>query len=86
MLTIKQANNGADENRHYTAITSLSRLLASKNSKHEHQEYFCMNCLQRFHSIKSRDNHYEYCKENEAVKIIMPSEKDSWLEHYGGQS
>ena len=33
---------------HYTSIKSLSRLLASKNSKHAYKHYFCNNCLQGF--------------------------------------
>ena len=31
-----------------------------------------MNCLQGFSLEKSRDKHYEYCKDNELVKIEMP--------------
>ena len=30
--------------------------------------------MQGFHSEESRDNHFEYCKGNEAVKIEMPEE------------
>ena len=54
---------------HYTVIKSISRLLGSRNSKHTHKQYFCLNCLQGFHSELSRDKHYEYCKDNEAVKM-----------------
>ena len=60
------------EFRHYTAIKSLSRLLGSRNSKHAHKQFFCLDCLQGFHSEQSRDKHYKYCKDNEAVKIEMP--------------
>ena len=60
------------EHRHYTMIKSLSRLLRSSNSKHEHKQHFCLNCLQGFHSEKSRDNHFEYCKDNETVRIKIP--------------
>ena len=38
-----------DDRWHYTAIKSLSRLLASKNSKHHGRQYFCANCLQGLH-------------------------------------
>ena len=58
--------------RHYMAIKSLSRLLGSRNSKHAHKQYFCLNCLQGFHSEISRDKHDEYCKGTEAVRIEMP--------------
>ena len=55
------------EKRHYTAIKSLTRLLASSNSKHGHKQHFCLNCLQGFSLDESRDKHLEYCKNNEAV-------------------
>ena len=62
------------EKRHYTAIKSLSRLLGDSNSKHGHKQHFCLNCLQGFYSEENRDNHFEYCKDNEAVRIEMPKE------------
>ena len=71
--------------RHYTAIKSLSRLLGSSNSKHKSKQHFCLNCLQGFHSEESRDNHFEYCKDNEAVRIEMP-EEDSFVKFHDGQN
>ena len=62
------------EKRHYTAIKSLSRFLGSSNSKHKHKQHFCLNRLQGFHSEENKDNHFEYCKDNEAVRIEMPKE------------
>ena len=55
------------EKRHYTAIKSLSRLLGSSNSKHGHKQHFCLNYFQGSNLEESRDKHYEYCKDNEAV-------------------
>ena len=66
-------------------IKSLSRLLGSRNSKHKSKQYFCLNCLQGFHSEESRDKHYEYCKDNEAVKIEMPK-PGSFMEFHDGQN
>ena len=43
--------------KHYVAIKSLSRLLPSRNSKHEKSQHFCMNCLQGYPSELSRDEH-----------------------------
>ena len=74
-----------DGKRHYTAIKSLSRLLGSSNSKDGHQQHSCINCFQGFHSIESRDKHFEYCKNNEAVKIEMPKE-GSFVEFHDGQN
>ena len=73
------------EKRHYTAINSLSRLNGSSNSKDGHQQHICLNCLQGFHSEKSRDNHFKYCKDNKAVRIEMPKE-GSFMEFHDGQN
>ena len=58
--------------KHYVAIKSLSRLLSSQNTKHKGKEYFCMNCLQGFNKESSRDEHLDYCINNESVKVEMP--------------
>ena len=63
-----------DEKKHYAAIKNLSRLLASSNSDGKRREYFCLNCLQGFHSQASRDKHFEYCVDNVAVMINMSEE------------
>ena len=63
----------------------MSTLLGDSNSKHGHIQHFCQNCLQGFHSEESRDNHFEYCKDNEAVRIEMPKE-GSFMEFYDGQN
>ena len=70
---------------HYTGIKSLSRLLASKNSKHAHKHYFCNNCLQGFTLELSRDQHYSYCNDNETVRVEMPR-KGKTVEFYDGQN
>ena len=61
--------------KHYVAIKSLSKLLHSSNTKKEEAQYFCINCLQEFLEKKSRDEHYVYCRSNEAVRIEMPNRK-----------
>ena len=61
--------------KHYVAIKSLSRLLSSKNTKHKGKEYFCKNCLQGFIEENSRDEHLDYCINNESVKVEMPHKK-----------
>ena len=66
-------------------IKSLIRLLGSSNSKHKRKQHFCLNCLQGFHSETSRDKHFEYCKDNEAVRIEMPTE-GSFVEFHDGQN
>ena len=62
-------------NKHYIAIKSLRRLLSRQNSKHKESQHFCINCLQGFREKKSRDEHFVYCRNNEAVRIEMPNKK-----------
>ena len=64
-----------NNHKHYVAIKSLSRLLTSKNTKHREKQYYCMNCLQGFMEEHSRDEHVEYYKNNEAVRIEIPTRK-----------
>ena len=59
--------------KHCVAIKSLKRLLSRQNSKHKESQHFCINCLQGFAERKSRDEHYVYCRSNEAVRIEMPN-------------
>ena len=55
-----------------------------KNSKHKESQHFCINCLQGFAEQKSRDEHYAYCRSNEAVRIEMPTRKPI-VEYSDGQ-
>ena len=64
---------------HYMAVKSLSRLLASRNSRHKSKQHFCKNCLQGFKKESSRNKHYSYCINNESVKVEMPTKSKSIL-------
>ena len=61
-----------DEKRHYCLIKSMSRLLSSQTSKRNGVQYYCMRCLNPFHSQESLDKHLEYCSAHEAVKMETP--------------
>ena len=73
-----------EDKKHYVAIKSLERLLSMQNSKHKESQYFCDNCLQGFKNIESRDDHYEYCRSNESVRIEMPT-RNPIVEYSNGQ-
>ena len=60
--------------KHYVAIKSLSRLLSSEHTNYKGKEYFCTNCLQGFKEESSRNEHIDYCIDNESVKVEMPYE------------
>ena len=46
------------EERHYTAIKNIYRLLSKLNGKTKSAYYYCMNCLNGFRTISVRDKHY----------------------------
>ena len=72
------------EHKHYTGIKSLSRLLRSSITKQKCKQHFCLNYLQGIQYEESRDKHFEYCKDNEIVRIEMPKE-GSLLKFKSGQ-
>ena len=57
--------------KQYAMIKNLSQLPVSSNSEHQHKQYFCLNSLQGFQSKTSMNKHFEYCADNEAVRIDM---------------
>ena len=70
------------ENRHYTAIKRISRLLKSLNATHKGAYHFCMA---ESESESARDKHYQYCSSHGHVKVKMPTEKEEWLKFHDGQ-
>ena len=71
--------------KHYVAVKSLSRLLSNQNSKHNGLQYFCVNCLNGFESEIIRNDHYEYCKHKDSVRVEMPTEDKSIVQYTDGQ-
>ena len=67
------------EKQHYCPINNMSRLLSSQKSKHHGKKFWCLRCLNSFGTQMILDQHEEYCKDNEAVRINMPIEKLSIL-------
>ena len=70
--------------KHYIAIKSLSRLLSKQNSKHKEAQHFCTNCLNGFESEIIRDEHYEYCRSKDSVRVEMPT-KNPVVKYADGQ-
>ena len=67
------ANVENPNKKHYVAVKSLSRLLSKQNSKHKEAQHFCTNCLNGFESETIRDEHYEYCRSKDLVRVEMPT-------------
>ena len=70
---------------YFLFLTTLSRLLSSKNFNTKRKQYFCTNCLQGFTRELSGDQHQVYCKDNETVRVEMPRE-GSKVEFCDGQN
>ena len=45
------------EERHYTAIKNISRLLSKLNGETKRAYHYCMNCLNCFRTESARDKH-----------------------------
>ena len=75
---------GDSNKKHCVAVKSLSRLLSSQNSKNKGIEYFCTNCLNGFTSEISRDEHFNYCRSKDSVRVEMPI-KDPIVKFTDGQ-
>ena len=73
------------EERHYTAIKSISRLLKSLNATHKSAYHFWMNCLNSFRTESGRDKYYEYCCSNGHIRFNMPTEEEKWLKFHDRQ-
>ena len=76
--------NGDSNKKHYVAVKSLSRLLSSQNSKNKGIQYCCTNCLNGFTSEISRDEHHNYCRPKDSVRVEMPI-KDPIVKYTDGQ-
>ena len=62
------------DNQHYCWIKNESALVASQVGKHEKKVYLCKYCCNARPSMKSLQEHQEYCSRHEPVKVVMPSE------------
>ena len=83
----KQVNSlkiADDEERHYTAIKSISRILSKLNGKTKRAFHFCMNCLNGLRTKSARDKHYEYYSSNGHVKVNMLTKEEKWLKFQDG--
>lgn len=66
-----------EKNSHYCLIKNLSRLVGAQKSKHSHSIHLCRRCLSHFGTEDLLKTHRDYCKQHEAVKIIMPKEGET---------
>ena len=75
-----------EKKNHYTCIKNMSRLLTVENSKHNGASHICINCLRPFNSEKTKDEHYRFCVDHDAMNVKMPSCKEKWIKYCDGQN
>ena len=73
ILLIKNQNK-----QHYVLIRNFNMLL-NTISKNGHRQHFCRRCLQHFGREDLLSKHMEYCFQNQACKIQMPSKENNIL-------
>ena len=68
-----------NENRHYTWIKDMSKLLRRPDDYH-HRKYYCHYCLHGFYTQEILDIHVEDCNKFGMQKVVMPKEDDKWVQ------
>ncbi len=71
-----------DEKQHYCVIKSISGLLSSQTTKHQHKRWFCDYCVNGFDKEDSLNDHLEYCGNNEAVRTTFAKEKFTHVKNH----
>ena len=67
------------ENQHYCWIKNMSRLLTTELSKHGTRRYYCLRCLNSFHTAESLEKHETFCSNHDVVKVELPDEENNTL-------
>ena len=57
----------------------MSRLLTTELSKHGTRRYYCLRCLNSFHTAESLQKHETFCSNHDAVKVELPDEENNTL-------
>ena len=72
-----------DEKQHYCVIKSMSRLLSSHTTKHQHKRWFCKYCLNGFAKEDSLNDHKNDIRELKQVMFLTTrTPTGSELSHY----
>ena len=82
VVLLKITNN--DENWHYLAVKSVSKLLNGITSKHN-WDFYCINC---FHSYRTKNKfirHERICKDHDFCNVKMPNENNKILNYNPGE-
>ena len=67
------------DGQHYSVITNLDRLLASRNL-HRGRTHFCNYCLHGFSNEQLLEQHIPYCSIHMPTRVLLPTERNKILE------
>ena len=62
-----------DENWHYLAVKSISRLLRGITSNHD-GDFYCLNCFHSYRTKERLKKHEKICKDHDYCFVKMPDE------------
>ena len=84
-ISKKQNNNhvnllyiSEEKNNHYCLIRDFSRLMGDL-TKHKAKHFYCYNCLHRFSSERSLNEHKPICSLHDSQKVILPDPSNKML-------
>ena len=73
-----------DENWHYLAVKSLSRLLRGISSSHD-EDYYCLNCFHSYRTENKLNVHKNVCENRNYCKIEIPSNDNNFIKYNEGE-
>ena len=73
-----------DNNWHYLAVKSLSKLLTGITSNHN-RDFYCLNCFHSYRTKKKLRRHERICKDDDFCHVKMPDEDNKILKHNPGE-
>ena len=80
--TINLLYYGEGDNKHFSLIKNMSRLLAKQTTKHTGGMFYCMRCLSHFQSQDKLNKHLEYCIRKEPIATLPPKETHLEFKNY----
>ena len=73
-----------NENWHYLAVKSVSRLLRGITSNHV-GDFYCLNCLHSYITEGKLKKHEKICKDHDFCHVKMANEKNKILKYNPGE-
>ena len=76
--------NNNNENWHYLAVKSSSKLFREITSNN-HGDFYCLNYFHSYTAEKKLKKHEKICKDHDFCKVKMPDENNKILKYNSGE-